>query len=112
MGKAHAIALRSVATVFPDAPAPVREILADVDGSRAEQHAKAWGFRHATDDWLSACLAPEVDVVGICTPNHLHKEMVLAAIGAMTALVTGCTIEVEREGGRGAANPPPPPDSP
>ena len=82
MGKAHAIALRSVATVFPDVPAPVREILADVDGSRAQQHAKAWGFRHATDDWLSACLAPEVDVVGICTPNHLHKEMVLAAIGA------------------------------
>ena len=36
----------------------------------------------------------------------------LAAIGAMTALVTGCTIEVEREGSRGAADPPPPPDSP
>ena len=36
----------------------------------------------------------------------------LAAIGAMTALVTGCTIEVEREGSRGAADPPPPPHSP
>ena len=33
----------------------------------------------------------------------------LAAIGAMTALVTGCTIEVEREGSRGAEEPPPPP---
>lgn len=32
----------------------------------------------------------------------------LAAIGAMTALVTGCTIEVEREGARGAEDPPPP----
>ncbi|MDE0063346.1 MAG: Gfo/Idh/MocA family oxidoreductase [Gammaproteobacteria bacterium] len=82
MGKAHAIALRSVATVFPDVPAPVREILADVDSSRAEQRAAAWGFRHATDDWHSACLAPEVDVVDICTPNHLHRKMALAAIAA------------------------------
>ena len=36
----------------------------------------------------------------------------LAAIGAMTALVTGCTIEVERQGPRGAEEPTPPSDSP
>ena len=82
MGKAHAIALRSVATVFPEVPVPVCEVLADLDGARAERRAAAWGFRRATDDWLSACVAPEVDVVDICTPNHLHKEMALAAIGA------------------------------
>ena len=35
----------------------------------------------------------------------------LAAIGAMTALVTGCTIEVERQRVRDAEDPPPPPDS-
>ena len=35
----------------------------------------------------------------------------LAAIGAMTALVTGCTIEVERQRVPDAEEPPPPPDS-
>ena len=80
MGKAHAIALGSVATVFPDVPAPVREILVDAHRSRAQKHAKAWGFHRATDDWLSACLAPDVDVVDICTPNHLHRAMALAGI--------------------------------
>ena len=35
----------------------------------------------------------------------------LAAIGAMTALVTGCTIEVERQRTPDADAPPPPPDS-
>lgn len=35
----------------------------------------------------------------------------LAAIGAITALVTGCTIEVEREGARGSEDSPPPSDS-
>lgn len=34
----------------------------------------------------------------------------LAAIGAITALVTGCTIEVERERTPEAEEPPPPPD--
>ncbi len=35
----------------------------------------------------------------------------LAAIGAMTALVTGCTIEVERQRVPDVEEPPPPPDS-
>ena len=82
MGKAHAIALRSVATVFPDVPAPVCEHLVDTNRLRAKDIAAAWGFNRAGDDWLSACTAPEVDVVDICTPNHLHKEMALAAIAA------------------------------
>ena len=34
----------------------------------------------------------------------------LAAIGAMTALVTGCTIEVERQRSPEAQDPPPSPD--
>ncbi len=43
---------------------------------------------------------------------------VLAAVGALAALLTNCTIEVERENGRPAAGPtppqtpPPPPDAP
>ncbi len=82
MGKAHAIALRSVATVFPDVPAPVCEYLVDTDRSRAEGIAASWGFNRARTDWLSACTASDVDVVDICTPNHLHKEMALAAIAA------------------------------
>ena len=82
MGKAHAIALRSVATVFPDVPAPVCEFLVDSDRSRAEEIAASWGFKQAGDDWRSACTSPDVDVVDICTPNYLHKEMALAAIAA------------------------------
>lgn len=82
MGKAHAIALRSVATVFPEVPAPVCEYLVDADKSRADDVAAAWGFNNASDDWQAACTATDIDVVDICTPNHLHKEMALAAIAA------------------------------
>lgn len=82
MGKAHAIALRSVATTFPAIPAPELSCLVDSSLEKAEELATAWGFASATDSWQTVCADPEVDVVDICTPNHLHKDIALAAIAA------------------------------
>ena len=82
MGHAHAIALRSVGTVFDDIPSPTLRCLVDADAANAERLAKAWGFEQSSDDWRSVCEDPDIDVVDICTPNHLHKEMALAAIQA------------------------------
>ena len=80
MGKAHAIALRSVATVFPEVTAPVLACLVDADRGKAERLARSWAFERSSDDWRSLCTDPNIDVVDICTPNHLHKDMALAAI--------------------------------
>ena len=80
MGKAHAIALRSVGTVFPDVGSPRLCQLVDTDAGKARSLAADWGFNSGTDDWASACTSEEVDIVDICTPNHLHKQMALAAI--------------------------------
>lgn len=82
MGKAHAIALRSVATVFPEFSVPGLACLVDTDLEKARKLSKSWGFEQASDDWQSLCSNPDIDVVDICTPNHLHMEMALAAIAA------------------------------
>ena len=82
MGKAHAIALRSVGTVFPDIDAPILECLVDSALAKAANDAKAWGFLRSSDDWQAVCQDPDIDVVDICTPNHLHREMALAAAAA------------------------------
>ena len=82
MGKAHAIALSSVATTFPGLPEPVLQCLVDTELSKANKLAAAWGFARGSEDWLATCQADDVDVVDICTPNHLHKDMALAAIAA------------------------------
>lgn len=79
MGKAHAIALKSVATVFPDVASPVLSCLVDASRERAERYAGAWGFSAFSDDWQSVCADPDIDVIDICTPNHLHKEIAIAA---------------------------------
>jgi len=82
IGRAHAIALSSVGAVFNDVEAPVCELLADATPEAAAREARGLGFRRSTGDWRQLVTDPDVDVVDICTPNHLHREMALAAIAA------------------------------
>jgi len=82
MGKAHAIALRSVATVFPEVAAPELTCLVDKVPADGKCAARAWGFARSSDDWRSVCSDPDIDVIDICTPNNLHKDMALAAAAA------------------------------
>ena len=80
MGKAHAIALRAVGTAFPEVSAPQLECLVDTHLDKAESLARSWGFALASNDWRAVCTDDSIDLVDICTPNHLHKDMALLAI--------------------------------
>jgi predicted dehydrogenase len=82
MGRAHAIALHSVGATFGADYRVECTMLADAQPQRAEQAAAALGFDRATDDWRELINDPQIDVVDICTPNHLHAEMALAALQA------------------------------
>jgi predicted dehydrogenase len=82
MGKCHAMAFRAVPAVFPDAPRPVLELLADLRPEPARAAAEAFGFARWTADWRALVEDPAVDMVAITTPNFLHEEMALAAIRA------------------------------
>jgi predicted dehydrogenase len=82
IGRAHAIALSSVGTVFADVEPPVLELVADSDPDRAARAARELGFRRSTADWRAVVTDAQVDVVVVCTPNHMHRDMTLAAIAA------------------------------
>lgn len=82
MGRAHAIALHAVGTVFDDIEAPLSVCIADQNGARAADAARALQFERSTDDWKSMLDDPAIDVIDICTPNYLHFEMALAALTA------------------------------
>ena len=81
IGKVHALAYRSAPSVFDVAP-PRLAVLADVDGQTARRAADALGFDHSTGDWRELIASPDVDVVDITTPNHLHEEMAIEAMRA------------------------------
>jgi predicted dehydrogenase len=80
MGKAHATAFKNVPLVFGNEPArPVLEVVADVDADAVKAWAENFGFSRWTTDWREFVEDPNVDIVDITTPNHLHAEMAIAA---------------------------------
>jgi predicted dehydrogenase len=82
MGKTHAVAFNAVKAVFGDVPRPDLRVLCDVDPERTRAQAEEFGFTRWTTDWKSAVEDPDVGLVSITTPNHLHRPMAIAALEA------------------------------
>lgn len=80
IGRCHAIAYAQAPTLFPLKGKLQLEYLAEINQALADQKAQEFGFARATDDWRKLVADPNVDVVDICTPNFLHKEIALEAI--------------------------------
>lgn len=80
MGRAHAIALHQIGAVFDDVARPRAACVADADEERAARAARELGFERGSGDWRDLVSDASIDVVDICTPNHLHFEMALAAL--------------------------------
>lgn len=82
MGRAHAIALHAVGATFGPQYEAACTTLADHSIESAQQAASALGFARAARDWRELLEESAVDVIDICAPNYLHREMALAAISA------------------------------
>jgi predicted dehydrogenase len=81
IGKVHAYGYLNL-PLYYDA-LPLRARLTHVCTSRAETAragADAIGAEHAVTDFRAVTENPAVDIVHICTPNHLHKGALLSAM--------------------------------
>lgn len=80
MGRAHALGYAAARLAFA-LPVGLRsEIIADATPELAESARAALGFARSTHDWRDVVSDPAVDIVDICAPNALHREIALAAI--------------------------------
>jgi predicted dehydrogenase len=57
-------------------------VIAASEDARARSAASRLGVRDSTGDWRRAAEDSSVDVVHVCLPNDLHRDVVLAAIDA------------------------------
>lgn len=80
IGRCHAIAYAQAPTVFPLQAELELAHLAEINLALAQQRAKEFGFKRFSADWREVVNDPEVDIIDICTPNFLHKDIALAAI--------------------------------
>ncbi len=82
MGKAHSIAYAAAGTAFGDGLRPRLEILCDINPQRAKIKQQEMGFARCTSDYMEVVNDPEVQLISICVPNAVHKEIAVAALAA------------------------------
>src|SRR4051794_2441704 len=82
MGRAHSNAYRRVNNFFDLAYQPVLKAVCARNKDRAQAFADTWGYESVETDWKKLIARKDIDIVDICTPNNLHKEIAIAAAKA------------------------------
>src|SRR6185312_14833606 len=83
MGQLHTRAYRNVPIAYPELGIkPELVIAADTAPDRVEFARDVLGYERGTTDYREVLADPEVDVVSICAPNMLHREIGVAAAKA------------------------------
>jgi len=79
MGKAHAVAMSAVGTVFDTDLRPRLEAICASSAASAERYRAAYGFARATADWRTLVKDPRVEAVVIASPQATHRAIAEAA---------------------------------
>ncbi len=83
MGKVHAYCYRNMGFFYDPPPLGIRLVAVCTSNELSAKKALAGGsFSCATTDYRELIDRDDVQIIHICTPNHLHKEQLLAAIAA------------------------------
>jgi predicted dehydrogenase len=83
MGKLHTRAYQAVPQVYPELKIRPRLVhAADTAADRAGYAREVLGYARASTDYREVLADPDVDVVSICAPNMLHREIGVAAARA------------------------------
>ncbi len=82
MGRAHSNAWSQAPRFFDLPRRPVLHTVAARDAATLEPFAERWGWSGQTTDWRQLAELPEVELVDVSTPNHVHAEQSIAMLEA------------------------------
>jgi predicted dehydrogenase len=83
MGKAHSNAYRQVSRFFPELTyQPVLQAVCARSRDVVQGFADRWGYGSIETDWRKLIERDDIDAIDICVPNHLHREIAIAAAEA------------------------------
>lgn len=88
MARCHSNALRKVNNFFDLEHQPVLKVAAARTKEKLQAFADQWGYESIETDWRKAIDRKDVDLVEICVPNDLHKEIAVAAAQAGKMVIT------------------------
>ena len=79
MGKAHSNAWTSVSKFFNVGITPVLKVACGLDEKGTSDFAQRWGWEESVGDWKKVVDRKDIDIIDVCTPTYLHKDIVVAA---------------------------------
>ena len=82
MGRTHSNAYRKVYNFFRTPLRPVLKAICDVNADKAKTFADTWGYESVETDWHKLLDRKDIELVDICVPNNMHKEIAIAAAKA------------------------------
>ncbi len=82
MGRTHSNAYSQSNHFFPSEYKPVLKAVCARNQDKAQAFANQWGYESVETDWRELLKRDDIDVIDVCTPNNLHKEISLAAAAA------------------------------
>src|SRR5947207_11518760 len=100
MGRAHSNAYKQVGQFFPSDRRVVLKAACARDAAKARAFADQWGYESTETDWRKLVARKDIDVVDICTPNNLHKEIALAAAANGKAILCEKPLAMNTAEGR------------
>ena len=99
MGQAHTRAWARLLHHYPDSPLRPRLVaVADTDEARRTEALETYGFAAAHESWSALLDRDDLDVVSVCGPNFVHRE-----IGSAVA-ASGRHLWIEKPAGRTVAD--------
>lgn len=82
MGRTHSNAYLKVGKFFDLPRDPVMHTIAARDPEDLATFAPRWGWANWTTRWQDVCDNPEIELVDVGTPNHVHRDQAIAALEA------------------------------
>lgn len=89
MGRTHSNGYNRIPNFFPDLQyQPVLQAVCSRREEKVKAFAAQWGYASYETDWRKLIARDDIDAVDICTPNHLHAEIAIAAAQAGKMVLT------------------------
>jgi len=82
MGRTHSNAWGQVSRFFKPPVAPVMHTVFGQPEENPREFADNWGWKNVSTDWKQLVCQPEIGLVDVVTPNHMHAPVARAAIAA------------------------------
>jgi predicted dehydrogenase len=83
IGKVHTLSYQLLPMIYDPFPARIRLVgVCAASHASTQKGVEQGGYEFGTNDWQELVERDDVDVIDCCTPNFLHKEVLIGAMRA------------------------------